>query len=94
MDTSLVIKEKIKHCVGTGEYSFWTIGITTNPKIKKEALGHPPCWQMWGADTIHKAKKIESYFLKEFPPGPASGRMKTGGTEHLEDNKMPYVYIF
>jgi hypothetical protein len=91
-DSEKIIRE-IKHLIGTGEYSFWSIGITTDPKVTREKLGHPPCWQMWNSGTLSKAHAIVEYFAKTYPAQPSSRIRKSPG-ERLDDTKMPYVYIY
>lgn len=94
MSESDKIIAEIKHLIGNGGYSFWSIGITTDPRSTKEKLDHPPCWQMWAAGTESKAREIVAYFLKTFPPGLASSRIRKSVVEQLEENKMPYVFIY
>jgi hypothetical protein len=94
MTESDKIIAEIKHLIGNGGYSFWSIGITTDPTQTKEKLDHPPCWQMWAAGTESKAKEIVNYFVKTFPSGFASMRIRKATLEKLEENKMPYVFIY
>lgn len=93
MDAAAVIIQEIKNCIGTGQYNSWVIGITSDPSAKKQALDSPPCWKAWAAETNAAAKKIVHYFLKEYPRGPASGRIEKGESEISSDQMIPYVYI-
>lgn len=75
------IISEIEMIVGT--YSSWTIGITDDPKRKKQELGNPILWHDWDADSESSAKNIEEHFIEKGMKG------STG------DGTSPhYVYVF
>jgi hypothetical protein len=93
MDTSASIIEKIRHYVGNGHYNAWNIGITTDPAAKKQELDNPPCWNSWEAGSRSDAKRVLDYFLKQFPAGPASNRIRRETTDTSNSTATAYIYI-
>lgn len=69
------------------EYSIWTIGITDDPKRRRdehEAEGETIAyWSDWKADTETITRNVEAHFLDKGMKG------GTGGGEH-----PTYVYVF
>jgi len=64
-------------------YSVWTIGITDDPKRRKEEHDNPSVWYHWKADTEKIARDVEKHFIDKDMKG------ATGGGENPN-----YVYIF
>lgn len=75
----------------TVDYSVWRIGLTHDPKERKEqheADGKSTTyWKQWVADSLSDAQDIESYFINE-------KAMKGGTGGDLSVRKTVYVYIF
>lgn len=73
--------------LGITDYKIWTIGITEDPKRRKdehEAEGKDvKYWHDWKADTEAIARSVEAYFLDKGMKG------STGGGDH-----PTYVYRF
>ncbi|MDX9905902.1 MAG: hypothetical protein RBS55_04860 [Bacteroidales bacterium] len=96
MASTSTIKEAIKNRVNgskTVDYSIWTIGITTDPAVRKEQHGSPQYWTQWTADSLAVAREVETYFLNEYPEQ-ASKRMKGGTGGDMSPYTTAYVYIF
>ena len=75
----------------TVKYSSWTIGLTHNPKERKQqheddgkSVEH---WKQWTADSLSDAQEIESYFIND-------KGMKGGTGGDLSHYRTVYVYIF
>lgn len=96
MATVQLIKSEIKSRVNNSkepDYSAWTIGIITEPDVRKEAHSNPKYWKLWEADSANDAREIETYFLNEFP-SQTSKRMKGGTGGNMSPHKTCHVYIF
>ena len=61
----------------------WYIGITENPKQRKEEHGNPVVWYEWEGQTEKIAREVEKYWLDKGCKG------GTGGGEHPH-----WVYIY
>lgn len=86
------IHDRVAHSQNA-DYSLWTIGITTEPNERKIAHGTPKYWHQWTADSLSIARRVETYFLNEYPTNKA-GRMKGGTGGDMNANRTAYVYIF
>jgi predicted GIY-YIG superfamily endonuclease len=86
MSTESEIKTAIQGVVGSN-YSSWYIGITANPKQRREqheADGKDTkYWREWKADSETAARNIEAYFLEKGMKGGEGG-----------GDKPTYVYIY
>ena len=75
----------------TVDYSAWTIGLTRDPKERKQQHENDgkstEHWKQWVADSLSDAEDIESYFIND-------KGMKGGTGGNLSTNKTVYVYIF
>lgn len=71
----------------TKEFTIWTIGITQNPADRKKEHGNPIHWQLWKADSLAYAQKIESHFIIKMG-------MNGGTVGDLDPSLTTYVYIF
>ena len=75
----------------TVNYSAWRIGLTHEPKERKEeheADGKSvEYWRQWVADSLSEAQDIESCFINE-------KGMKGGTGGDLSSRKAVYVFIF
>jgi hypothetical protein len=73
------------------DYSIWTIGLahdTDERKQQHERDGKfTKYWKEWAADSLSKARNIESHFISQ--KGMQGG---TGGD--LSSHRTVYVYIF
>jgi len=81
------LKSAIEAKKGSSQYSIWTIGITDDPKRRRdehEAEGkNVKYWSDWEADTETIARNVEAYFIDKGMKG------GTVGGEH-----PTYVYVF
>ena len=81
------LKSAIEVKIDSSSYSIWTIGITDDPKRRRdehEAEGkNVKYWSAWKADTETIARNVEAHFLDKGMEG------GTGGGEH-----PTYVYVF
>lgn len=79
------LKDAIEKKRGTTSYGIWTIGITNDPKRRKdehEADGKSiASWSDWRADTEQIARDVEKHFLAK--------KMKGGGGDN-----PTHVYVF
>ena len=80
------IIEAIKNKVGTTQYEIWRIGLTNDPKKRKEDWKNPGYWTQWDADSLSDAQDIETFFIRK--------GMKGGTGGDLSARSTTYVYVF
>jgi hypothetical protein len=68
------------------KYSIWRIGLTNDPKQRKEDWENPTYWSQWAADSLSDAQDIEAHFIDKGMQG------GTGGD--LSSRSTTYVYVF
>ena len=77
MASEQVIKDAIERKRGSLSYGSWTIGITNDPKRRREehnAEGkNTSAWSHWEADSESIARNVEQYFLNKGMKGGAGG---------------------
>lgn len=56
------IKKAIEKIVGDRRVNVWTIGVTDNVELRREAHGRPTIWHYWHAENEKTAKNVEAYF--------------------------------
>mgnify|MGYP001568435429 CR=1 FL=1 len=56
------IKAGIEKIVGGKRINVWTIGVTDNVDLRREAHGRPTIWHYLHAENEATAKKMEAYF--------------------------------
>jgi len=56
-----------------GNYSYWIIGITEDPRRRKQEYGNPTLWYDWDAVYESSARNIEKYFLAKGMNGDVGG---------------------
>jgi len=81
------IEAKIKN-IG---YSAWRIGLTLDPKERKEYWNETEkqsvtLWSHWEADSLSVAQDVEAHFINK--------GMKGGTGGDLSAYKTVYVYVF
>ena len=54
-------------------YSAWTIGITNDPKRRREEHGNPSSWYEWKANSEKIVRNVEKYFLDKGMKGGGGG---------------------
>lgn len=86
MDAQSIIAE-IERLVGDGPYDQWTIGVTDNPRRRREEHEedgkHVSRWSGWGADSEKDARDVEWHFTVLGMGGGTGGQGQAG-----------YVYVF
>ncbi|MBI2851177.1 MAG: hypothetical protein HYX80_09125 [Chloroflexi bacterium] len=56
------IKAAIEKIVGGRRINVWTVGVTDNVDLRREAHGRPTIWHYWHAESEQVAKNVESHF--------------------------------
>ncbi len=82
MASEVVITQAID-TIAKGSYTFWTIGVTNNPELRRTQHGNPSVWVVWSADSEIDARIVEAHFI---------GKGMTGATG--PPGKADYVYLF
>jgi len=78
-----IIKAIKQHLAHMSDYSFWKVGVTSDPERCQQMHDYPAFWCYWHAETQDAAGRIKDYFL-------AKG-MNEAPTDHVNPT---YVYIF
>ena len=60
--TETEIKASIEKIVAGRRLDVWTVGVTDNVDLRREAHGRPTIWHYWHADSEPIAKNVETYF--------------------------------
>lgn len=55
------------------DFKDWYVGITANPKQRKQQHGHPEKWKIWKATLVNTAREIEKHFLAKGMKGDVGG---------------------
>ena len=82
-DEKVIIEGVERHLAHMRDYTFWTIGLTSDPHRQMRERNHPAFWHCWHAETPQTARKILEHFVQK--------GMKVGPSDE-EDST--YVYIF
>jgi|GEM_PF-2051542 len=56
------IKKAVEKIVGDRRINVWTVGVTDNVDLRREAHGRPTIWHYWHAESEQVAKNVETYF--------------------------------
>lgn len=56
------IKKAIEKIVGDRRINVWTVGVTDNVDLRREAHGRPTIWHYWHAENEKVAKNVEAHF--------------------------------
>ena len=56
------IKASIEKIVAGRRLDVWTVGVTDNVDLRREAHGRPTIWHYWHAESEQIAKNVETYF--------------------------------
>ncbi|MBI2851026.1 MAG: hypothetical protein HYX80_08330 [Chloroflexi bacterium] len=67
------IKAAIEKIVGGRRINVWTVGVTDNVDLRREAHGRPTIWHYWHAESEQIAKNVEAYFKAQGMKGYAGG---------------------
>jgi len=86
MASKASIVAAIESKISTTKYSIWRIGLTNDPKQRKEDWENPKYWSQWAADSLSDAQDIESDFINK--------GMKGGTGGDLSSRYTTYVYVF
>ena len=56
------IKAAIDKIIGGRRINVWTVGVTDNVDLRREALGRPTIWHVWHVESEQVAKNVEAHF--------------------------------
>ncbi|MEE8413760.1 MAG: hypothetical protein V3R96_04345 [Dehalococcoidales bacterium] len=60
--TESEIKAGIEKILAGKRLEVWTVGVTENVDLRREAHGRPTIWHFWHAENEQTAKNIETHF--------------------------------
>ena len=86
MASKAAIITAIEAKVSSTKYSIRRIGLTNDPRQRKEDWKNPSHWSQWAADSLSDAQDIKSGFIKKGMQG------GTGGG--LSSRQTTYIYVF
>ncbi len=55
------IKAAAEKLVGNRRINVWTVGVTDNVDLRREAHGRPTIWHYWKPESEQAAKNVETY---------------------------------
>lgn len=82
MASKNTIVQQIENTI-QGEFSSWSVGVTSDPAVRKAQLGNPLSWLQWQADSDKVAKQALDEIVGK--GARRSGPVSQSGT---------FVYIF
>ncbi len=55
------IKAAAEKLVGNRRINVWTVGVTDNIDLRREAHGRPTIWHYWKPESEQVSKNVEAY---------------------------------